>query len=141
MKTPSTNKFRFQFPSEPEYVFVIRDLGYQISRRIGYPEDNCFDIKTILGHLSALSIRKLESERRSSPIFLEIITHPLRLELIITDFSLEPYWKTIVPYDLNEYREDGYGLFLIQKISEHISYESIEGKGNKIKVLYKKKLS
>jgi anti-sigma regulatory factor (Ser/Thr protein kinase) len=79
-------------------------------------------------------------EKRSSPIFIEIITHPLRLELSVTDFCMEPYWKTTVPLDLNEYREEGYGLYLIQKLTEHISYESLDGKGNKIKVLYKKNL-
>ncbi|PJZ70120.1 anti-anti-sigma factor [Leptospira perolatii] len=131
------NQFRMQIPSNPRYVSVARNFVYNLARQCNFSLHDSADLKLAVGECLLNVIKHAYLGKTNYPIFLEITALDDRMEIRIRDFGVQKNLSTIQSYDPGDYREEGIGLFLIRRLTDHF-YIDQSGRGNKL-ILTKKK--
>ncbi|TGK00649.1 ATP-binding protein [Leptospira semungkisensis] len=126
-----SNQFRIQIPSHPRYVSVARNFVYNLARESGFSLYDAADLKLAVGECLLNVIKHAYLGKPNYPIFLEITLLENRMEVRIRDFGVQKNISEIRGYDPGDYREEGLGLYLVRKLTDHF-YIDQSGKGNRL---------
>ncbi|WP_010569548.1 ATP-binding protein [Leptospira broomii] len=130
-QTSYSNQFRIQIPSHPRYVSVARNFVYNLARESGFTLYDSADLKLAVGECLLNVIKHAYLGKHGYPIFLEILIFDNRMEVRIRDFGVQKNLSDMRGYDLGDYREEGIGLYLVRKLTDHF-YVDQSGKGNRL---------
>ncbi|MCR8745910.1 ATP-binding protein [Romboutsia lituseburensis] len=121
---------KMEINSNPEYVGIIRLTTSGIANKIGFSIDDIEDIKVAVSEACTNAIKHSNDD-----IFF--ITYTMLENGLTIDISDrgEGYDTENIPQpDLDNPKENGLGLFIIQTLMDDVSIESIENQGTTIKM-------
>ncbi len=132
------NLVRIQIPSHPRYLSIIRSFAFHVAMENGFSLYDSADVKLIVGEVVQNIIKYAYLEQYDKPIFIEFHFLREKMEIRIRDYGLKSNLANMKSYDLSDYREEGLGLYLIQRLSDHYYLDQSVEVGNQF-VLMKKK--
>ncbi|MBM9499430.1 ATP-binding protein [Leptospira sp. 201903071] len=126
------NLFRLQIPSHPRYLSIIRSMIYNLAFENGFTASDSADLKLAVGECLLNVIKHSYGGKKNLPIFLEINLFENRMEIRIRDFGSQKNLSEIRGYEPNDYREEGIGLYLVKKLTDHFYLDQSLPEGNRL---------
>ncbi|MPM07157.1 Serine-protein kinase RsbW [bioreactor metagenome] len=121
---------KMEITSNPEYVGIIRLTTSGIANKIGFSMDDIEDIKVAVSEACTNAIK--HSNDDIFYITYTMLENGLTIE--ISDKGEGYNIENIPQPDLENPKENGLGLFIIQTLMDDVSIESIENQGTTIKM-------
>ena len=121
---------KMEISSNPEYVGIIRLTTSGIANKIGFSIDDIEDIKVAVSEACTNAIK--HSNDNKFFITFYILENGLAME--IEDKGKGYDVESLHQPDLNNPKESGLGLFIIQSLMDEVNIESKENKGTIIKM-------
>lgn len=121
---------KMEITSNPEYVGIIRLTTSGIANKIGFSMDDIEDIKVAVSEACTNSIK--HSNDNAFYITYSILENGLSIE--IEDKGKGYDIKSIPTPDLENPKENGLGIFIIQTLMDDVTIQSKENQGTIIKM-------
>lgn len=121
---------KMEITSNPEYVGIIRLTTSGIANKIGFSIDDIEDMKVAVSEACTNAIK--HSNDDIFYITYTMLENGLTIE--ISDKGEGYNIENIPQPDLENPKENGLGLFIIQTLMDDVSIESIENQGTIIKM-------
>ncbi|KEF38829.1 serine-protein kinase RsbW [Schinkia azotoformans MEV2011] len=134
MKEPN-EYIEMRVPAKPEYVGVIRLTASGIANRMGFSFEDIDDIKVAISEATTNAVDHAYGEHESGDVHLRFGIYEDRLEVSVADngksfnfrestYKTEPYNKSS---SIEEMREGGLGLFLMEALMDEVSINNESG--------------
>ena len=121
---------RMGISANPEYVSIIRLTTSGIANKVGFCIDDIEDLKVAISEACTNAIKHSLDERFI--IIYSIIENGLTIEVIDNGKGYDR--SSVSEPDINNLKEGGMGLFIIEALMDEVTVESQEGKGTSIKM-------
>ena len=119
-----------EISANPEYVSIIRLTTSGIANKVGFCLDDIEDLKVAISEACTNAIKHSLEDRFT--IIYTMIEKGLTIEII--DNGKGYNTKEVSEPDLDNLKESGMGLFIIESLMDKVNVESTEGKGTSIKM-------
>ena len=121
---------KMEISANPEYVSIIRLTTSGIANKVGFCIDDIEDLKVAISEACTNAIKHSLEERFT--IIYTMIENGLTIEIIDNGRGYDI--KEVSEPDLDNLKESGMGLFIIQSLMDEVKVESKEGIGTSIKM-------
>ena len=121
---------KMEISANPEYVSIIRLTTSGIANKVGFCLDDIEDLKGAISEACTNAIKHSLEDRFT--IIYTMIEKGLTIEII--DNGKGYNTKEVSEPDLDNLKESGMGLFIIESLMDEVNVESTEGKGTSIKM-------
>ena len=121
---------KMEISANPEYVSIIRLTTSGIANKVGFCLDDIEDLKVAISEACTNAIK--HSLEDIFTIIYTMIEKGLTIEII--DNGKGYNTKEVSEPDLDNLKESGMGLFIIESLMDEVNVESTEGKGTSIKM-------
>ena len=121
---------KMEISANPEYVSIIRLTTSGIANKVGFCLDDIEDLKVAISEACTNAIKHSLEDRFT--IIYTMIEKGLTIEII--DNGKGYNTKEVSEPDLDNLKESGMGLFIIEALMDEVNVESTEGKGTSIKM-------
>lgn len=121
---------KMEISANPEYVSIIRLTTSGIANKVGFCIDDIEDLKVAISEACTNAIKHSLDERFI--IIYSIIENGLTIEVIDNGKGYDR--SSVSEPDINNLKEGGMGLFIIETLMDEVTVESQEGKGTSIKM-------
>ena len=121
---------KMEISAKPEYVSIIRLTTSGIANKVGFCIDDIEDLKVAISEACTNAIKHSLDERFI--IIYSIIENGLTIEVIDNGKGYDR--SSVSEPDINNLKEGGMGLFIIEALMDEVTVESQEGKGTSIKM-------
>lgn len=129
---------RIKLPSDPKFISVLRSTVSELAQKIGFSFEQANDIKLALNEACANVIEHAYKWQKNKSMFVYFIIHPDALEIVIKDFGKKTAVDEIKPRELEDYREGGLGVFLIQNLVDEVHYDTSPKIGTELRFIKRK---
>ena len=126
----SCESIKMEISANPEYVGIIRLTTSGIANKIGFSIDDIEDMKVAVSEACTNAIKHSSDDRFY--ITFNILDDGLNIE--IKDNGVGCNIDLLGKPDLENPKEDGLGIFIIQTLMDEVSIESSDNKGTIIKM-------
>ncbi|MCP8618084.1 anti-sigma B factor RsbW [Salirhabdus salicampi] len=124
-----------KIPAKPEYVGVARLTTSGIAHRVGFSYDDIEDLKVAVSEAITNAVQHAYDEGEQGEITIGYGLYVNRLEVMVADrgdsFNLKKIKEEIGPYSngeaVEELREGGFGLFLIDALMDKVEINNSNG--------------
>ena len=121
---------KMEISANPEYVSIIRLTTSGIANKVGFCLDDIEDLKVAISEACTNAIKHSLEDRFT--IIYTMIENGLTIEIIDNGNGYDT--SSINEPDIENLKESGMGLFIIEALMDEVSIESQEGKGTSIKM-------
>lgn len=121
---------KMEITSNPEYVGIIRLTTSGIANKIGFSIDDIEDMKVAVSEACTNAIKHSSDDVFN--ITFSVLENGLTIE--IQDNGKGYDTENTVQPDLENPKENGLGLFIIQALMDDVSVESKENQGTIVKM-------
>lgn len=121
---------KMEITANPEYVSVIRLTTSGIANKVGFCIDDIEDLKVAISEACTNAIKHSLEDR--FVIIYSMIENGLTIEIIDNGKGYDR--SAVSEPDINNLKESGMGLFIIESLMDEVIVESQEGKGTSIKM-------
>ena len=121
---------KMEISANPEYVSIIRLTTSGIANKVGFCLDDIEDLKVAISEACTNAIKHSLEDRFT--IIYTMIEKGLTIEII--DNGKGYNTKEVSEPDLDNLKESGMGLFIIESLMDKVNVESTERKGTSIKM-------
>ena len=121
---------KMEITANPEYVSIIRLTTSGIANKIGFCIDDIEDLKVAISEACTNAIKHSLEDRFT--IIYTMIENGLTIEIIYNGKGYVS--KEVSEPDLDNLKESGMGLFIIESLMDEVKIESKEGNGTSIKM-------
>ena len=121
---------KMEITANPAYVSIIRLTTSGIANKVGFCMDDIEDLKVAVSEACTNAIKHSSDDRFT--IIYTMIEKGLTIEII--DNGKGYNTKEVSEPDLDNLKESGMGLFIIESLMDEVNVESTEGKGTSIKM-------
>ena len=121
---------KMEISANPEYVSIIRLTTSGIANKVGFCLDDIEDLKVAISEACTNAIKHSLEDRFT--IIYTMIEKGLTIEII--DNGKGYNTKEVSEPDLDNLKESGMGLFIIESLMDEVNVESTEVKGTSIKM-------
>ena len=121
---------KMEITANPAYVSIIRLTTSGIANKVGFCMDDIEDLKVAVSEACTNAIKHSSDDRFT--IIYTMIENGLTIEIIDNGNGYDT--SSINEPDIENLKESGMGLFIIEAIMDEVSIESQEGKGTSIKM-------
>ena len=125
---------RIKIPSNPKYVSCVRALVEELARKNGFDKTKIEDLKLAINEALANVIEHAYLGQKNRVIFIYMIVTYKNIEVIIKDFGRKVSLDEIKSRPLEEYRDGGLGVFLINNMVDEVVYTS-QSTGTELKLI------
>ncbi|MDU4936529.1 MAG: ATP-binding protein [Peptostreptococcaceae bacterium] len=126
----SCESIKMEISANPEYVGIIRLTTSGIANKIGFSIDDIEDMKVAVSEACTNAIKHSSDDRFY--ITFNILDDGLNIE--IKDNGVGCNIDLLGKPDLENPKENGLGIFIIQTLMDEVSIESSDNKGTIIKM-------
>lgn len=126
----SCESIKMEISANPEYVGIIRLTTSGIANKIGFSIDDIEDMKVAVSEACTNAIKHSSDDRFY--ITFNILDDGLNIE--IRDNGVGCNIDLLGKPDLENPKENGLGIFIIQTLMDEVSIESSDNKGTIIKM-------
>ena len=102
------------------------------ARMAGFDKESVFAIELAVGEALANIIEHAYQNKPGRQIHLMLTIDEVKLFLIIRDFGRKFDLNSYHPPDLDEAKEGGYGVYLIEQMMDEVRYEDPAGQGTQL---------
>ena len=121
---------KMEITANPAYVSIIRLTTSGIANKVGFCMDDIEDLKVAVSEACTNAIKHSSDDRFT--IIYTMIENGLTIEIIDNGNGYDT--SSINEPDIENLKESGMGLFIIQSLMDEVHLESTEGKGTSIKM-------
>ncbi|WP_297135977.1 anti-sigma B factor RsbW [Terrisporobacter sp.] len=121
---------KMEISANPEYVSIIRLTTSGIANKVGFCIDDIEDLKVAISEACTNAIKHSLEDRFT--IVYSIIENGLAIEIIDNGKGYDT--ASVRQPDLDNLKENGMGLFIIESLMDEVNVESVQGKGTTIKM-------
>lgn len=121
--------------SQIEDTAKARHWAAQHARAAGFGAEAVFAIELALGEALANVIEHAYERKSGQEIHLALSIDETKIQLSIRDFGRKFDQSAYRSPNLNEAKEGGYGVYLIEQMMDEVSYSSPEGKGTQLNLI------
>lgn len=121
---------KMEITANPEYVSIIRLTTSGIANKVGFCIDDIEDLKVAISEACTNAIKHSLDDRFT--IIYSMIENGLTIEIIDNGKGYDI--TTVNEPDIDNLKESGMGLFIIESLMDDVIVESQEGKGTSIKM-------
>ena len=121
---------KMEITANPAYVSIIRLTTSGIANKVGFCMDEIEDLKVAVSEACTNAIKHSSDDRFT--IIYTMIENGLTIEIIDNGNGYDT--SSINEPDIENLKESGMGLFIIEALMDEVSIESQEGKGTSIKM-------
>lgn len=121
---------KMEISSNPEYVSIIRLTTSGIANKVGFCIDDIEDLKVAISEACTNAIK--HSSDDTFTIIYSIMVNGLTIEIIDNGKGYDK--NSVTEPDLDNLKESGMGLFIIESLMDEVNIESEKGKGTTIKM-------
>jgi len=121
---------KMEITANPEYVSIIRLTTSGIANKVGFCIDDIEDLKVAISEACTNAIKHSLDDRFT--IIYSMIENGLTIEIIDNGKGYDR--STVNEPDIDNLKESGMGLFIIESLMDDVIVESQEGKGTSIKM-------
>ena len=121
---------KMEITANPAYVSIIRLTTSGIANKVGFCMDDIEDLKVAVSEACTNAIKHSSDDRFT--IIYTMIENGLTIEIIDNGNGYDT--RSINEPDIENLKESGMGLFIIEALMDEVSIESQEGKGTSIKM-------
>ncbi|SDJ67877.1 serine/threonine-protein kinase RsbW [Salimicrobium halophilum] len=122
-------------PAKPEYIGVVRLSVSGIANRMGFSYEDIEDLKVAVSEAITNGVEHAYSGEEDGELTIGCGVYTDRLEIMVADhggsFNLEQVKEEIGPYQqedsVEDLREGGFGLFLIDALMDKVEIKSEHG--------------
>lgn len=122
---------KMEITANPAYVSIIRLTTSGIANKVGFCMDDIEDLKVAVSEACTNAIKHSSDDRFT--IIYTMIENGLTIEIIDNGNGYDT--SSINEPDIENLKESGMGLFIIEALMDEVSIESQEGKGTSIKMI------
>lgn len=124
----SCETIKMEITANPDYVGIIRLTTSGIANKIGFSVDDIEDLKVAVSEACTNAIKHSNDDKFT--IIFNILENGINIE--IRDNGQGYDASSISTPNLEEPKENGMGLFIIQALMDDVSMQSQEGQGTTI---------
>ena len=121
---------KMEITANPAYVSIIRLTTSGIANKVGFCMDDIEDLKVAVSEACTNAIKHSSDDRFT--IIYTMIENGLTIEIIDNGNGYDT--SSINEPDIENLKESGMGLFIIEALMDEVSIESQEGRGTSIKM-------
>lgn len=121
---------KMEISANPEYVGIIRLTTSGIANKIGFSIDDIEDMKVAVSEACTNAIKHSSDDRFY--ITFNVLDDGLNIE--IKDNGIGCNIDSLGKPDLDNPKESGLGIFIIQTLMDEVSIESSDNEGTTIKM-------
>lgn len=121
---------KMEITANPEYVSIIRLTTSGIANKVGFCIDDIEDLKVAISEACTNAIKHSLDDR--FVIIYSMIENGLTIEIIDNGKGYDR--SAVSEPDIDNLKESGMGLFIIESLMDEVIVESQEGKGTSIKM-------
>lgn len=121
---------KMEITANPEYVSIIRLTTSGIANKVGFCIDDIEDLKVAISEACTNAIKHSLDDRFI--IIYSMIENGLTIEIIDNGKGYDR--SDVSEPDIDNLKESGMGLFIIESLMDEVIVESQEGKGTSIKM-------
>ena len=121
---------KMEITANPAYVSIIRLTTSGIANKVGFCMDDIEDLKVAVSEACTNAIKHSSDDRFT--IIYTMIENGLTIEIIDNGNGYDT--SSINEPDIENLKESGMGLFIIEALMDEVSIESQEDKGTSIKM-------
>ena len=121
---------KMEITANPEYVSIIRLTTSGIANKVGFCIDDIEDLKVVISEACTNAIKHSSEDRFT--IIYSMIENGLTIEIIDNGKGYDR--SSVSEPDIDNLKESGMGLFIIESLMDEVIVESQEGKGTSIKM-------
>ncbi|MCD5325858.1 MULTISPECIES: anti-sigma B factor RsbW [Pontibacillus] len=133
--TETFDFIEIKIPAKAEYVGVVRLSISGIANRMGFAYDDIEDLKVAISEAITNAVKHAYNETGEGEITLGFGVYENRLEVMVADhggsFDLKKVKEDTGPYQeedsIEELREGGFGLFLIDALMDKVEINNKYG--------------
>lgn len=125
----SASRIHLKIPCEEQFVGIVRMQAEAVARRLGYGEEEVYDILTSVGEVCDNAIEHGRSERGIDVEYL-MTREAMRVEIVDYGPGFDPHGLGDEVPDLMA--EGGRGLFLMKQLMDEVTFESVPGRGTRV---------
>lgn len=122
---------KMEITANPEYVSIIRLTTSGIANKVGFCIDDIEDLKVAISEACTNAIKHSSDDRFT--IIYSMIENGLIIEIIDNGKGYDR--SSVSEPDIDNLKESGMGLFIIESLMDEVIVESQEGKGTSIKMI------
>ena len=122
---------KMEISANPEYVSIIRLTTSGIANKVGFCIDDIEDLKVAISEACTNAIKHSLEDRFT--IVYSIIENGLAIEIIDNGKGYDK--NSVSEPNIDNLKESGMGLFIIESLMDDVIVESQEGKGTSIKMI------
>lgn len=125
-----TEIIKMEITANPEYVSVVRLTTSGIANKMGFCIDDIEDLKVAISEACTNAIK--HSTENKFTIIYTVLEKELSIQIIDNGKGYDT--NSISQPSIENLKESGMGLFIIESLMDEVSIESQEGKGTSIKM-------
>jgi len=133
---------KFEVPSDPRLLSVVRSAVTQLAAVAGLPEQDCRGVTRALDEALSNIIRHAYQNQSGQPIEVSCRRLPAdpsgrpgnRLEFLLEDWGRSVDASTLQGRSLDEVRPGGLGLHIIRSIMDEVEYQPF-GDHNRLRLV------
>jgi anti-sigma regulatory factor (Ser/Thr protein kinase) len=125
---------RFDLPSDPRFLAIVRAAVGELSRIYGLPDEECSGVTLAVDEALANIIRHAYKNRDDQRIEFNCDVNAEQMEFTLLDRGEPPDPARICGQPLDEFSLSGRGTHLIKAIMDEVSYKQVSG-GNQLKLI------
>ncbi len=118
--------------SHPKYVRSLRYYLFKVLHESEVEMTHILDLQMAFTEALNNVIQHAYKDRYELPIIIELYLYPDKIEIIIEDFGVQVPRSQICSRPLDDFREGGLGVFLIEKLTDYLHYDTEREKGTKL---------
>lgn len=122
---------KMEITANPEYVSIIRLTTSGIANKVGFCIDDIEDLKVAISEACTNAIKHSSEDRFI--IIYSMIENGLSIEIIDNGKGYDK--NSVSEPNIDNLKESGMGLFIIESLMDDVIVESQEGKGTSIKMI------
>ena len=129
---------RIKLPSNPRYISVLRSTISELATKMGFSFEQANDLKLALNEACANVIEHAYQWQKNKSMYVYFQVYTDALEVVIKDFGKKVEVDNIKSRELNDYRDGGLGVFLIQNLVDEVKYDTSPKVGTELRFIKRK---
>ena len=119
-----------EISSNPEYVSIIRLMVSGVANKVGFSIEEIDDIKVAISEALSNAIKHSEDNK----VFILFDIFENKLIIKVKDNGIGYNHNLVEKHDLNNPKESGMGIFIIESLMDEVKVYSKDNQGTTIKM-------
>ncbi len=134
--SPNDNEIiRIKIPSHPKYISRLRGIVGEVCDKLNFDKQKAQELKLAVNEAVNNIIQHAYEGQTNKVIFVYFYLFKDRLEVAIRDYGKKVSPDIIKSRDLDDVKDHGLGVFLMEKFADEVAYDFTPSVGTELKFI------